>query len=241
MSVTPTDICNIAVGKLGGAGEDGDGNAFIASIDGADKTSSWCKLNYPRARRKVISDLAVAGLPFRSTVRFADLGAEPTVQVEIGNWTYKFNVPGNALVVISQFNEDVTQVRRQPADYVSDVANVEYQWEQIANDAGTGTLLLTDTLSNSDQTSAFIDYAIDITNTKAFSEDMIECIATLLASKIAPVAGGDRDMSTELLIEYKQVCIPAAKSANGRAFNNSARPIQNYKGGRTEILRNGRS
>ena len=243
MAVTETDIANLALGGLGGAGDAVDGNAFIASIDGDDKTSQWCKLNFPRARRRSIKDLATEGLPFRSTVRFKDLGAELSASnlPEIGNWTHAFNLPANCLDVVMQFNEDMIASRRQPADYVSNVANIEYQWETIANKAGSGKILLTDTLSNSAQTSAFIEYVIDTPDTGGFSEELINCIATLLASQIAPIVGKDLDTSNVMLARYLELAIPDAKRANGGGFNNSARPIADYKGGRNEVLLNARN
>ena len=69
-----TEIYNLGLGKLGGAGDALNGNAFISSIDGDDKVSSWGKLAFPRVRRKVISDLAASDAPFRSTARFLDMG-----------------------------------------------------------------------------------------------------------------------------------------------------------------------
>lgn len=238
MALTETNIANLALGKLGGAGDALNGNAFISSINGSDKVSSWMKISFPRARRRSIKDLVTGNAPFRSTVRFKDLGAELASTPEIGNWSHAFKLPANCLAVISQFSEDSIASRSQKSDYVSNAANINYQFEQIANEAGTGLILLTDTLSNTDQDGAFIEYVIDTPNTASFSEELIECIATLLASGVSPVIGRDIETSDNMLLKYLEVAVPNAKRANLFDFNFSSRPIPNYKGGRSEVLVN---
>jgi len=236
MAVSETDIANLALGKIGGAGDAVSGNAFISSINGSDKVSSWMKISFPRVRRRVIRDLATSHAPFRSTLRFLNLDAQLSSTPEIGNWTYAFNLPGDCLAVVSQFDEDSIARRSQKADYVSNAANIVYQFEEVANEAGTGKILLTDTLSNTDQDGAFIEYVIDTPNTASFSEEMIECIATLLASGVSPVIGKDIETSDNMLVKYREVAVPNAKRANLFDFNFSARPIPNYKGGRSEVI-----
>ena len=238
MSISETDIANLALGKIGGAGEALSGTALITSIDGTDKVSSWLKLYLPRARRRSIKNLAVAGKPFRSTVRFVDLGAVIAVPPEIGGYEFAFNVPADALVVTSLVSEDNLAARNQPSDYRSDQANLTYQFEQIANSVGTGLILLTNTLTNSAGDGAFIEYCIDTPNTASFNEELIDCIATLLASGVSPVVGKDLEVGQRMLVEYLQSAVPAAKKANQADFNFSARSISNYKGGRAETLRN---
>lgn len=237
-----TDIANLALGKLGGAGDAITGNAFISDINDSDKVSQWMKINFPRARRRSIKDLATAGSPFRSTLRFSGLGAQLSSDdlPETGNWTHAFNLPGDCLAVISQFDEDMIATRRQPADYVSNIANITYQWEIIANSAGTGRILLTDTLSDTDQVTAFIEYVVDTPSTGGFSEELIQCIATLLAAEVVPVIEAGDEAANLMLTKYIQLAVPDAKRANGTDYNNSARPIADYKGGRNEVLLNAR-
>jgi len=234
---TETEICNIALGKLGGAGDVGGGNAFISSIDGSDKVSSWCKLVFPRVRRTVISDLATSKAPFRSTVRFKDLGAviSEANRPEIGNYTYAFNLPGDCLTVVSQFIEGSVVTRDQRA-YSAPGGNVFNQWEVVANSSGTGKILLTDYLTNEDEDSAFIEYVIDTPATGGFSEELINCIATMLASEVAPMVGRDMEASNTMMAKYEQVVLPKAKKANLAGFNNSARNVSNYRGGRSRSI-----
>lgn len=232
-----TDICNLALGKLGGAGDALNGNAFISSIDDTDKVSSWCKLAFPRVRRSVISDLATSKTPFRSTVRFADLGAaiSEANRPETGNYTYAFNLPGDCLTVVSQFIEGSIVTRDQRA-YSAPGGNVFNQWEVVASSSGTGKILLTDYLTNEDENSAFIEYVIDTPATGGFSEELINCIATLLASEVAPMVGRDMEASNAMLAKYEQIVIPKAKKANVAGFNNSARNVSNYRGGRNRTI-----
>ena len=227
-----TDICNIALGKLGGAGDELGGNAFIGSIDGSDKVSSWCKLNFPRARRRSIVDLAIMECPFRSTIRFLDLGGAVSSTLEIGEYQYAFNLPGDCLAVVRQFDENYIASRSQSNISTSPTSKVNYRWETIANKAGTGKILLTNTLSNTARDSAFIEHVIDTPNTGGFSEGLIECIATLLAHGVAPVLGRDMESAAFMLQQYLDVAVPNAQAENQKGFNNSARLKTNYLGGR---------
>ncbi len=234
--MTETDICNIALGKLSGAGDALNGNPFIGSINSRNKVSTFCKFTFPRVRRKSIVDLAARKSPFRETVRFLDLGAELDSTPEIGAYEHAFNLPEDHLAIVSQFDEDSIDIRFQPADYNSPEINITYQFETIANAAGNGTILLTNVLSNTARDSAFIEYVVDITSVNAFSENMIEVIATLLASELSPVVGRDIETRQAMLAEYEQLAIPNAIKANQTQLNNSARPISNYNGGRASTL-----
>ncbi len=230
-----TEICNLAGGKIGGYGDALNGNAFITSIDGSDIVSAWCKLNFPRVRRRSIKDLATEGCPFRSTIRFLDLGAAVASDdlPEIGEYLYAFNLTGVCLEVVKQFNENYIATRQSSKGLQSDVSPVEYQWEVIANKSGSGKILLTNTLSNVAGTSAFIEYVIDTPNTGGFTEELIECIATLLASGVCAVLGKDMETSAALLAMYLNVAVPNAMAANQQGLNNTARPIPDYSGGRS--------
>ena len=227
-----TNICNIALGKLGGAGDQEGGNAFIASINGSGKVPAWCKLNFPRARRRTIKDLAILECPFRATVRFKDLGTELSSGSlpEIGEYEHAFSLPGTCLEVVRQFDEVAIATRLQP--YQTGSA-VNYQWETIANKNGNGTIFLTNRLTNADGDSAFIEHVIDTPLTGSWTEEMIECVATLLAHGVAAVVGRDMQASAFMLGQYLDVAVPNAQAANQRGFNATARTISDYSGGRS--------
>lgn len=229
---TETDISNLALGKLGGAGDVQSGNALISSIDDDDEVSVQCKLNFPRARRRTIIDLAIRECPFRSTVRFLDLGTELSSDniPEIGEYQYAFNLPGDCLDVVSQFDESAILERRRPYGAKSPVT---FQYEIVASKTGNGKILLTNTLSNLARTSAFIEYVIDTPHPGSFTEQMIECIATLLAHLIAPIVGRDMQAGAFMLQQYLEIAIPNAQAANQRGFNDTARTIPDYSGGRS--------
>ena len=233
---TETEVCNLALGKIGGAGDALGGNAFITSINGTDKVSAWCKLNFPRVRRRVIKDMAIAGAPFKATVRFGDLGGEVTSLPETGDWEYAFNLPGDCLMVVCQFDEANIAVRRQGNLYTNPTDVLLYQWELIANSAGSGLLFLTDNLTNEDGDSAFIEYIIDTPETGAWNEEMIDAVATLLAVEVCPTVGRDLKTSQALLIKYETLIKAKAKAANMRDFDNRSRYRPGYLGGRTSSL-----
>ena len=65
---------------------------------------------------------------------------------------------------------------------------------------------------------------------------MVDCIATLLASQVAPVIGKDIKTRQDMYVEYLRVAVPAAQAANQRGFNNMARNIPDYGGGRAKAL-----
>ena len=225
-----TEIANLGLGKIGGAGEQLNGNGFLVDINDNDRVSVWCKLNFPRVRRRVIIDLAVLRCPFRSTIRFDDLGAQldSDETPEIGQYQYAFNLPGNCLEMTRQFFEASIATRATVGPVI-----YENQWETVANKDGTGKVLLTNFLTNLDGTSAFIEYAIDTPNTGSFTEQMIDCVATLLASEVAPMVGKNMQVSLAMLEKYELVTIPKAQAANQRGFNKTAKRTPDYSGGRS--------
>ena len=73
---TALEIINKAGGKIGGFGDQLNGNANLANLTGTDKITVWANANYPQCRQKVIVDLAQRGAPFLCTRKYADLGVE---------------------------------------------------------------------------------------------------------------------------------------------------------------------
>ncbi len=234
---TETDVCIIALGKFSGSGDTLSGNAFISSIDGDDRVSTFCKFTFPRVRRRVIVDLATRETPFSETVRFADLGAQIDSDntPEIGRWRYAFNLPGDCLVPVCQFNENFTSTRHFINNQSRTVA-IKYQFETLTNKEGNGKILVTDVFSNLDGNSAFIEYVIDIPVVGAWSEQMIDAVATLLAAELCPVVGRDIETRLAFTQEYYAKSIPDAQRVNQKGFNNSVRNIPNYLGGRSNVL-----
>lgn len=227
--MTETDICNLALSKIGGASDQESGAGFIASINGTDRVSVRCKFLFPRVRRRVIIDLAKRDAPFPETLMYKDLGGENASPPEIGGWGHAFNLPNNVLTVMKQLDEEFITTQSSIVDRPT-----EYRFETIFQ--GTSKILLTNDLSNADGDSAFVQVAFDQKVTGSFSEEMIECIATLLGSELCPTVGASIEKRKSLLAEYKTVSIPEAMRGNQGQSNRTARAIPDYSGGRSQTL-----
>ncbi len=231
--MTESDVCNLALGKIGGGGDQDTGNAFITSINGTDLVSRACKRFLPVCRKLVIAELAVLKTPFRETTKFKDLGSEVTPTVEVGQWEYAFNLPGDFLSMSMQFDESRMSERHNQ--------NYQFRFDVVANAAQDGYILLTNDLSNyndsGQQDSAFIEYAFDLKKTGAWSEGMTDCIATRLAAMLCPVVGKGISVRNFMMQEYKLVAIPFAQAFSQAQSDNSARTIPNFLGGRNTTLR----
>ncbi|MDD5381859.1 MAG: hypothetical protein PHG53_09535 [Phycisphaerae bacterium] len=225
--MTETEICNYSFVKLAGAGDQITGNSFISDINASDGLSKKCKFLYPICRRKVITDLAVVKSPLRETLKYADLGAEiaSASLPETGQYEYAFNVPSDCLVIIDQIAESDLGLEDQSKI-------TRYQFTTILNKVGNGKILLTNSLSNYEGTSAFIRYCIDQTNTGTYSAMMVECISTLLAAELAPVAGKNTQIRRELMVEYKGMVIPDTQGFNQSQQDNFTETKTDYLGGR---------
>ncbi len=227
---TETEIANLALIKGGGAGDQESGTGLIASINGSGRVEAQCKLLFPRVRRRIYVDLAVVKAPFKPTLAYKDLGAANASPPEIGGWDYAFNLPGNVLAVMKQISEDFITTQSS----ITDRKPIEYRFDILYQ--GTTKILVTNDLTNTACTSAFVQYVFDQKNTGTFSEALIQCIATLLASELAPTIGMTDEKRTALLAEYINVSIPNAKKSNLAQFNTTTRVIPSYKAGRTESL-----
>ncbi len=226
---TETDVANIALGKIGGAGDQESGTGLIGSINGSDRISARCKFLFPIVRRRVIGDLAKQRAPFNETLKYLDLGAQNATPPEKGGWTYAFNLPADLIFTMKQIDEEFVTVpisiTRRPT---------EYRFSEIVD--GTTRILLTNTLSNADGDSAFIQYAFDQTNVGVWSDDFIDAVATLLGAELVPTVGAVGEIRQELLAEYTSVNIPKAKASNRSVGNNFAQQNTDYKGGRVNTL-----
>jgi hypothetical protein len=78
MAYTAVNICNLALGKLGGAGDQVEATGQIDSLADTDRVSVWCNTLYPKAILTLITDMAIAKAPIRSTVKMAELDDELT-------------------------------------------------------------------------------------------------------------------------------------------------------------------
>jgi hypothetical protein len=227
--MTETDLANFALTEIGGAGDQANANGLIDDIDDVDRISSYCRTLLPVCRKTAITDLATAKCPPREATRYADLGNQIAAGnlPEIGGWSYAFVLPSNCLAVSRQIDHDFTTTTgpRQ-----------EYRFETIANKDGTGLIFLTNDLTNIDNTSAFIEYVIDVPVSSIFSMPLTNCITLLLGSKLCTPIGKDLKLMASLLQEYEQLAKPNAAAFNRSQLNNSAKTTYDYLGGRNNPI-----
>ena len=223
---TSVDLANLALGKVGGAGDQTGASGKITSLADTDQISVWCNTYLPICRQRVISELAAKGAPFPETLKYADLGAEVTADLpDMGKWEYAFELPASWLVVTRQLNQ---------SDSVSTDLRSEYPFEIILNDDGDGYLFLTNDLSNSDNDSAYIEYVFDQTTYAMYSPQLVNAIATILAAELCPMVGKNIEERRKHELEYKYTCIPDAIRANAKRLNGT-KVINDYLGGRGQI------
>ncbi len=226
---TETDVINIALGKIGGAGDQESGTGLIASINSPNRVPSRAKLLFPRVRRRVIGDLLKLKTPFKETRIYADLGAEVTTTLKKGGWEFVFNLPGNTISVLRQIDEQFATLQTSITDRL-----LTYSHE-VKRD-GTTQLLFTNDLTNTAGDSAFVDIVFDQTNVGAWTEEFIDAVATLLGAELAPTVGSVEEDRQRLLAEYLEVSIPKAMAANQAQDAPFTRQVADYKGGRNESI-----
>ncbi len=76
MSWTAIQICNIALAKQGGAGDQVAATGQITSLAATDPISVWCNTLYQMSVQRVIIDMALMKAPIRSTVKLVELDDE---------------------------------------------------------------------------------------------------------------------------------------------------------------------
>jgi len=143
---------------------------------------------------------------------------------EMGAWEYAFNLPSDYHAMVRHCDESYT---------VKNGVRKEYQYQTILNRDGDGLILLTNDFSNLGANSAYIEYVIDQTDFDLFSPALEEAIATLMAAELSPILGRNLKVRQEFLLEYKQLTVPDAKRYNQSQFNNSAKVVRDYSGGRS--------
>ncbi|MHC4739776.1 MAG: hypothetical protein ACYS9Y_12800 [Planctomycetota bacterium] len=227
--MTETDVCNIALGKVGGAGDQASGSGLIASINGTDRVSKRCKTFFPRVRRRVLEDLVALRTPPKEALIFTDMGTEVTPTIEMGGWDYAFNVPNNTIAVIRQIDEEFATVKTSITHKIEEYP-FQIRWQ------GTTRILFTNDLTNTDIDSAFIERVFDQTNVNTWSEAFVDAVATLLGAELVPTVGAVDEKRQSLLAEYKTISLPNVGAAIQSQDDDFKREVSDYKGGRTETL-----
>lgn len=179
-----TSVANRAFAKLGGTkGPD----IIISDIDDtSDENAVAAKAIYSQVRNEVL-----VRWPWNECREYADLGSETTVTAQ-ADWEYVFALPSNYLAAAVQIDEEDHTIKH----------NCEVR----------GLYLYTNTLSNSDGDSAYIDYVKKVTDASEYSPALFESIATKLAAELAPrYKPQEKD---NLKREYEFLVLPNAKATN---------------------------
>lgn len=143
---------------------------------------------------------------------------------EMGAWRYAFTLPSDFFAIVRQTNEFAT--RKQGT-------RKTYQSKTIMNINGNGFLLLSNSLTNCDADSAYIEYVIDQTTFAMFSPQFDECLAMLLAAEVSPMVGRDAEFRQAMLVEYKTKTVPEAKRDNQSDADLTSKFVPDYSGGRS--------
>ena len=146
---------------------------------------------------------------------------------ETGAWRLAFNLPSDFFVIVRQTDE--------VGSYKDDTRR-RYQNQQILNRDGDGLLLLSNNFTNLNRDSAYIEYCIDQTTFALLTSEFEECLAMLLAAELSPMVGRDTEFRQRLLVEYKELTVPAAQAAIQSQIDNYSRDLPDYKGGRANVL-----
>ncbi|KKM80628.1 hypothetical protein LCGC14_1337950 [marine sediment metagenome] len=144
---------------------------------------------------------------------------------EMGAWTYAFNLPSDFFALVRQTNEFATREQG---------TRRTYQSKPILNIDGDGFLLLSNSLTNCDADSAYIEYVIDQTTFAMFSPQFDECLAMLLAAELSPLVGRDTEFRQAMLVEYENRTIPKAKRDNQSDSDLTSKFVPDYSGGRSQ-------
>jgi len=188
-SASITAICNRAFYMLGG----GLRNMRITSYSAdTGKEAIMCRDLYPEVIGEYLEEFHWAHL-----LTWADCGdAIATVnEIEGAEWQYQFNLPSDCLWVICQSEEGDRTAR--------------YQFDLIQ------TILLTNSLTNTDGDSAYIQYvsAPDSGDELTLSSYQFrEGLANKLAIAMAPTMNPDKLNS--LIEQYQRLTLPSAKAVN---------------------------
>lgn len=143
---------------------------------------------------------------------------------EMGGWRYAFNLPDDFFAIVRQTDEVATWQKG---------TRRTYQNKPILNIDGDGFLLLSNSLTNRNVDSAYIEYVIDQTTFAMFSPQFEECLAMLLAAELSPMVGRDTEFRQALLFEYEKSTVPKAMRDNQSNSDLTSRFVPDYSGGRS--------
>lgn len=165
------------------------GENTISSIVDGSEVAGLCLTIYARIRNEVLSRIG--------RTSFGDLGAQlaGSSLIEAAEWLYQFDLPSDNLRVLRQTDEQDSSV-----EYPFSIKRQTF---------------LTNTLSNGDEDSAYVEYVHLNENTATYSPMETEAVATLLAAELAPTIKGKAEFRERLLSEYELDALPGARVEAG--------------------------
>ena len=146
---------------------------------------------------------------------------------EMGPYTYAFDLPSACQHVVRVCDELFTNIED---------TRYKHRFRVILNRDSDGKILLTNEVTNADGDGVYIEYVIDQDDTDLFSDEYVEALSTLLASKLCPVVGRNEEERLKLLNEYKNRCLPELAAYNQMQQNVVAKKRTDYRGGRNSEL-----
>lgn len=167
------DICNEALSHLGDS-------ATVTSIDPPEGSAQaeHCARFYSTALASLTEMQAWSFTAKRSTLAYV---SNPS-----STWAYAYALPSQTVNVLSILASDATDDYSSTANINSPIGNYTPQPFAMETDASGSDILLTN------QVDAVMRYTVLISDTTKFSPLFVECLAWLLASKLAgPVLKGD--------------------------------------------------
>ena len=214
-----TDIANLALLELS--------ITVIKDITVDGDTEAKCRIILPAARRTVIEQFASMETPFKETLKYADLGAEiaEADRPEMGTWRHAFTLPDDYFAIVGQYRQSECHWRHCDRE--------KYAHDIILNKNGNGKVFLTNDLTNEDHDSAYIEYCIDPTSPSMWSQNLKNCVVTLMCAALTPpLAETKGEKRRNFLLEYEVKVMPNAKTFNlSQEQKRIDRPM-NYLGGR---------
>jgi len=155
---------------------------------------------------------------------------------EMGPWAYAFDKPSDCL----------TPYRVTDESYGTDeTTRHEYRYDLIRNKDNDGDLILTNELTNADADGIYFEFVfnpttyLDESDATPFNVVVVDAIATILASYLAPTCGRNTDVALAMLTMYKNQALPDAIAFNQSQINKTAVAPSNFRGGRVETLPTG--
>ena len=227
--MTETEICNLALSKIGGAGDQQAGSGFIESIDDDNRVSRRCLFLFPVCRKMTLERLADNDAAPTEAKEFCDLGAESSTDLKMGGYEYVFNLDPDTIRVLRQIDEEFATVPNNITDRIKTYPfSVRFD--------GTTQKFFTNDLTNEDGDSAFIERCFDQPNTATWSMAFINAHATLLAAELCPIIGASAAERRRLMAEFETLTLPNAFAHSGAQDDDYKREPADYSGGRNKTL-----